>query len=374
MALRLRRGTDAERLLITPLQGELIYTTDTKLLYVGDGSTAGGTLVTGAGGGGSTTLDALTDTNLSGAETGDVLSYNAGTNKWEPAEIPGLASYGLNDLAGVTIDENTLATGDILKVNSFGEWTPQPISEVFAEGQHWRINVIGNDSTVLVDSDNSTLGGTLLGSVIGDMKGSVFSDDSTLLVDGINGTLTNGTIIIDNDIISTFNRLTISNNFSSDELLQLVTVKSNVLDIISDRSTFEGAAISTSTSNGTIDAPTGLTEGDTAGAIVFNAYKTSLSDYRGNAGIAATIDTVTGTDDIPGKLNVFVRDPDGNIAFPFSINSRGVAETPVFKTTPFADATARDAAIPTPEAGMLVYITSTNKHQGYNGTSWNDLY
>ena len=32
MALRLRRGTDSERLLITPAEGELIYATDTKLL------------------------------------------------------------------------------------------------------------------------------------------------------------------------------------------------------------------------------------------------------------------------------------------------------------------------------------------------------
>lgn len=39
MALKLRRGSNAQRLLITPAEGELIYTTDTKLLYVGDGST-----------------------------------------------------------------------------------------------------------------------------------------------------------------------------------------------------------------------------------------------------------------------------------------------------------------------------------------------
>ena len=64
MALRLRRGTDAERLLITPVEGELIYTTDTKKLYAGDGSTAGGNIVTGSGGGGgSATLDGLTDTD-----------------------------------------------------------------------------------------------------------------------------------------------------------------------------------------------------------------------------------------------------------------------------------------------------------------------
>jgi hypothetical protein len=28
----------------------------------------------------------------------------------------------------------------------------------------------------------------------------------------------------------------------------------------------------------------------------------------------------------------------------------------------------------TPVAGDMRYNTSTNKHQGYNGTSWNDFY
>ena len=49
MALRLRRGTDAQRQLVTPLDGELVYTTDTKKLYVGDGTTAGGNAVDTAG-------------------------------------------------------------------------------------------------------------------------------------------------------------------------------------------------------------------------------------------------------------------------------------------------------------------------------------
>lgn len=47
MSLKIRRGTDTERLTITPAEGELIYTTDTKELYVGDGSTVGGNVVTG---------------------------------------------------------------------------------------------------------------------------------------------------------------------------------------------------------------------------------------------------------------------------------------------------------------------------------------
>jgi hypothetical protein len=49
MALQLRRGTEGTRTGITPAVGELIYTTDTKLIYVGDGTTAGGVLVTAGG-------------------------------------------------------------------------------------------------------------------------------------------------------------------------------------------------------------------------------------------------------------------------------------------------------------------------------------
>jgi hypothetical protein len=40
--LQVRRGTAAEVAAVTPLEGEPVWATDTKLLYLGDGSTAGG--------------------------------------------------------------------------------------------------------------------------------------------------------------------------------------------------------------------------------------------------------------------------------------------------------------------------------------------
>jgi len=36
--------------------------------------------------------------------------------------------------------------------------------------------------------------------------------------------------------------------------------------------------------------------------------------------------------------------------------------------------TAERDAISSPAAGLIIYNTSTNKHQGYNGTTWNDFY
>lgn len=50
MALQIRRGTAAQRTSVTPAEGELLYTTDTKLVYVGDGATAGGNIISGGGG------------------------------------------------------------------------------------------------------------------------------------------------------------------------------------------------------------------------------------------------------------------------------------------------------------------------------------
>jgi hypothetical protein len=46
MALQIRRGTEAQRAALTgvdvPALGELLYTTDTKKLYIGDGVSGGG--------------------------------------------------------------------------------------------------------------------------------------------------------------------------------------------------------------------------------------------------------------------------------------------------------------------------------------------
>ena len=313
MALRLRRGTDAERLLITPVEGELIYTTDTKLLYAGDGTTAGGTLVTGAGGG-SATLDALTDTNLSGTENGDVLAFNSGTNKWEPALVPGVGTFALNDISDVYINPNTLSTGDFLRRDGAGNFTNSPLSEYFAENMNWAINVIGVDSTVLVDSDNSVLRGTLIGDVTGDVtgdvlaidssvmvdssaktftgtligavtgnaagnhtgtfegdvSGSVFGDDSTLLVDGINGEFVgnvNNTTITTKNIAS--GPITVSGigRFGNKAGIEIISDGNaddgfSLFDITASKDGDVGSAINITRSRGTPAAPTALQDED----------------------------------------------------------------------------------------------------------------
>ena len=109
MALQLRRGTNAERAAITFAEGELVYTTDTKGLYIGDGNTSGGVLAWH----GAPTLDGLADTDLTGATNNDVLTYNASTSKWESVSVPGVGVLALTDLSNV--DTTGLANSDLLQ-------------------------------------------------------------------------------------------------------------------------------------------------------------------------------------------------------------------------------------------------------------------
>jgi hypothetical protein len=86
MALKIRRGSDIVRQTITPSEGELLYTTDTKKIFVGDGSTLGGTEVSGVNAGDvgsvafySTTTEISSGTNISWNNSTNVLAVDKGS-------------------------------------------------------------------------------------------------------------------------------------------------------------------------------------------------------------------------------------------------------------------------------------------------------
>jgi len=424
MALRLRRGTDAERLLITPVEGELIYTTDTKLLYAGDGTTAGGTLVTGAGGG-SATLDALTDTNLSGTENGDVLAFNSGTNKWEPALVPGVGTFALNDISDVYINPNTLSTGDFLRRDGAGNFTNSPLSEYFAENMNWAINVIGVDSTVLVDSDNSVLRGTLIGDVTGDVtgdvlavdssvmvdssaktftgtlvgavtgnaagnhtgtfdgevSGSVFADDSTLLVDGVNGEIVgtvNNTTITTKDLATgpiTVSGIGSLGNRAGIEIISDGNADDgfSLFDITASKAGDVGSAINLTRSRGTPAAPTALQDEDEIMGINYFGYDSDNAEAVA-AVIQVAVDGTVGSGAVPGSILLATANAAGTPTPALLVDSNQATNFQGAATLKsYADNTARDAAITSPVAGMMVYNETGTKFQGYNGSAWVDL-
>lgn len=109
MALQIRRGTEAERLTITPLQGELLYTTDSKQLFLGDGTTIGGVSIS------EQAQDAIASL-VSGSHTGIYFTYDDTANTLTATVTGGVDS--LNTLTDVAI--SGVANDDILKYGGPG--------------------------------------------------------------------------------------------------------------------------------------------------------------------------------------------------------------------------------------------------------------
>jgi hypothetical protein len=369
MPLRLRRGTDSERQNQATAfpEGELVYTTDTKQLYVGDGSTIGGVLVSGSGGAGSTTLYNLTDTDLDGVADGEVLTYIAATGKWEPTAIPGAGNIGLQDLSDVQFNGSP-NTFDFLIYDGFN-FINVPIQEIFQEQQNYRINIVADDSTIMVNGDTGEFNGTLNGDVRnGTLYGNVENPGGTVMVDTNNNTLSNNDLLLDNNSIKPL----VSDHIALDTslVIQKGYGVSNDPNLASQL-VIEGY-------RGTDAAPLAVQSGDYISALVLSGWDGTISLPK--VQLTTAIDAVTGTNALPGKLLINTHDYDGGYSVAASFDSRGTFEAPTFKATPYDDPTARDAAITSPEAGMIVFLTDSTglggpaKLQGYDGSAWQNLF
>ena len=493
MALRLRRGTDAERLLVTPLQGELVYATDTKKIYVGDGATLGGVIV------GPTDADAFTsvvnditpelggELNLNGNDitgtgsinitgsihatgnitadgdiglgndTSDVISvngvinsslrpaltdqYDLGTDarKWRrllvnsvEANIDVQASIVYTDrIAGTDSSvlwdsvTDTLTVGNVDTDNI----TIAGTLDVATVNGTLYGNVVANDSTVVIDANTKTAafnsatieGGTLdgvviggnsqisvknisgsqirafggfignlLGNVVGNVqgdiqgsiKGSVFGGDSSLIIDETTSTVVGD---VNNDrtttSVVTASSINLAGTSIDSQAASLIITSPDGNDVVGASIAINGSNDSESgvgmqfgRSRGTPLAPTALQAGDAIGA---TDYIGTDSDgvYVPAAGMGVFVTGVPSTGLVPASI------------FFATINGAGTL-TPTLGVAPnqvtnfygpatlmnFADTTARDAAITAPVAGMMNYLTATNKAQVYDGSIWNDLY
>ena len=132
MALRLRRGTEAERLQITPLEGELVYITDTKRLYIGDGSTTGGIAILDPETAG-IALANLIDVDTTDGSTipgdGELLAYDADNQRWRPVPVSSNVN-NIGDLGDVDLTV-TPVDNDILRYDAVaGNWTAEALANV----------------------------------------------------------------------------------------------------------------------------------------------------------------------------------------------------------------------------------------------------
>ncbi len=434
MALRLRRGTDAQRQLITPAEGELIYATDTKRLWIGDGVTAGGIL---ANTGGVYELNDLVDVDLTvPPESGDVLKFD-GTKFIASPEAPFSpgGNYYINIVKGndeifLNTDEGYFTgtirsfDGQVVILDSFNQTV---YADVFGNltgdvsGTVYGAvigDVNGNvktldGSTVVVDTFNQVVFADLVGDVNGTVNGDVYGTLYGTLEGVVNGNV-NGTLngIVRGELIGSVysdDSVPIIDATSGKAPLLLcdvangtvTTETANVTEVIINQLPMEDPARNPgimlySKSDGMFDGPfiqtvgyrgsAGIGQqpaqvGDTIGQIRFSSANFGFNQNRAIPVVLNTVLTEVGdnvTTFTQGKMQVILlAGPNPANATITEISKGGILSTPVLKTGVYADATARDAHFTdrslTPEAGMIIFLTSTGKFQGFDGTVWADL-
>lgn len=141
-------------------------------------------------------IEDLANVGSTAPTNGQVLVYNTTLGRYEPGNINAdfdnqFSLQDIDDLSNVVFIGDK--TNDVLKFDN-GVW------------KNLRVDYSELTGTTNVVEQ----GDTLTGSLVGDVKGSVFGDDSSVLVDSVNNNI-NGTIKSDTWSLSSDSYLTISN-------------------------------------------------------------------------------------------------------------------------------------------------------------------
>lgn len=371
MALQIRRGTDAERQGITPLAGELIYTTDTKKLYVGDGITAGGNQV---------------DTTLSA----------------QYLSVPSNITPDAPNTRDIGTSSANWRTGFFQNVDA------SHIDAVSING-----DIVSGDSTVIVNVGTGVVTADLTGNVTGNVQGNltgnstgihtgtVNADDNSLRIDGASDRITNGVLDFDGETINLLsgNTINIGTNSSAQGVgLDIYTTDHtgrHAMTIYSDGANNATVnSIETYTSRGSIVTPTAVQPDDNLFSHTYYGY--DGSQYIQSSLITSVVDNQgsVGAGSVPGGI-IFANTPDNGVTLNFMFLDRlgnlgigiqnpsakldvdgGIAAAGPISTGAYADASARDTALPTPQRGSIIFLVGTGKFQGNtDGTTlgWVDL-
>ena len=312
MSLKLRRGTNAQRTGITPAEGELIYTTDTKKLYVGDGSTIGGIAVDTSGSGGGILLTDLSIGPENSASGDGSVSYDntTGVFTYTPPIIPN----NLSDLADVS--STTPITNQVLKFNG-SSWGP------------------ANDTgiTDIVQDTSPQLGGDL---DINGHKFTTFNNNNIIIEPGGTGEVyVNKDLRLNGNIVKNSGQLTIRTTYINFGDASDPNSSTGFNVTRNGYTTTPGAGINFSQhhsnrdvvnfnfirTRGTSNAPTSVVKGDDLGDLSFVGHTGT------GFGQGAVISAIVESSPIPPNIATFLRFETNNgssIASRAELSSSGV--------------------------------------------------
>jgi len=401
MSLRIRRGTNQQR---KPVQGEpnsgilfdlgeIVYTTDTKKLYIGDGVTHGGNHI----------LETSVGNGFTFNPTTQQIDFSIGNLNLNTSQVTEDASrlYYTNERA-----QDTVAAA-LVAGNAFNTG----VTFTYDDANN-RITAVSTGGAVLnVSADTSPQLGGDLNTGIFNISGSGSITAGTITANtglganlSLNGKTINGTgsINIAGSITSTSvnpERIvmtgagTISSAYSS-----MVLATSDPLVPVAVKGITTGSPggtpyLTLQMSKGTISAPTNTSAGNILGGMYVQGYYNG--DFKPAGGFGAMWkSSAVMTDDTPASDILFITNKGGSAVNFFVLKGDGTLSAPVLQASatnvmngnavPFANATERDAQITNPKVGMICYVedngTGLPRFQGYisnTGSSspgWVDLH
>jgi hypothetical protein len=373
MALQFRRGTDAERAGTTFKPGEPIFVTDTGKLYIGDGTTQGGTLLP-AGLSDDPNPSLASSLDLAGNNIIGTGSINITGNIDATGYINAKGNITLGDasednvIVGGVIGSSLIPDADGLYDlgDNLSHWRTGYFEGITVNGEIQANsisvnNIIGLDSTEILNLNTGSLSieNIETTSIQGDLIGSVFGNDSTTIIDGIT------------------NKLLISEIESIDTSLRIISEQIDV----SMPKTDSFPLMILRVYNDSIEDPTEFSAGDSLGGYQIEGYVQDESKFGGIFAAAWSEDADFNTSRPKSRvvLQAGNNDETADVSLAAFLEGDGTFQAPILKTGSYADESERDSAIPNPQEGMIILLrglqdsTENPRFQGYDGISWVDL-
>lgn len=371
MALRIRRGTDAQRSGVVFESGELVWTTDGEQLWIGDGITAGGKPAVSdkVAGYGLTYNAASKELEVSGINTDDV---SEGLNrKYYTAE------RAIDDVGAALVAGNATNIGITFTYSATEDAGDRINATVALDGVG--ITDLVNDTTPQLGGDLDLNGNDITGTGNVNITGTLDTSGNIETSANISGltitgtTLNAGSLKIENNSIS-------NPSFDSVQGVDLtvdqhVNIFGKIIPpgVEPDAETTAYTKVWVSQYNSSLD-PNGKV-GDNAPlyATVVNAH--NGVSYVESAAAFFTVDgtVTTGASSVRSRYGIQLGDgtqPIGDIT-PFLFESTGAFSAPILQTGVYVE-TPSDTR-PTGVKGMIIFNDTTGKFQGFNGTVWVDL-
>ena len=348
--LRIKRGTKTALQTspgYVPAEGELVYTTDSKEVFVGDGATTGGTPVSVS----TQNLEDLGNVQALAAQNDQILVYNG--TQWAATDNPAIDVRGniYGDDSTLLVDAingrivGPVVTSSVTATNVVGNLTGDVVGSVTG-------NVVGNTT--------GTHYGNVIGALDGDVTGSVFADDSSAIVDSIANKITTDSI--------TTQEITVPTISSIDGIVNLEYTDVSILTMKRKQS---GAHVND----------------DSVSRIRFATEDSDTQVIKTQGTITATDNNllyIPSHDGVLQYANYFKVHKTGKVAINMGqteIHNEPGATLEVNGNVKIAGAnemllgnmttTQRNAL--TAANGMMIYNTSDNKFQGYENGAWVNL-